>query len=218
MLHTVEEVAARIIGLAETAPADAVLREELKVARLSREDSGTVADLVFTYFRWRGWLDVNARRDEQMEQATELHRRFARNPASFTTEEFVAELRATALLNPEQKKILGEFLTHCDMVKFARHEPGRPELMDLHRAALRLIQETEMLAPVEPPPVIPPEPPTPPTPTPPANTTTAASPPPLPSGSPPPIAPPPLTPPAQSRSATPPPITPAPPQPPSTPA
>ena len=147
-----------------------------------------------------------------------LEERFNFRAPERTTEEFVAELRATALLNPEQKKILGEFLALCDMVKFARHEPGRPELMDLHRAALRLIQETEMLAPVEPPPVIPPEPPTPPTPTPPANTTTAASPPPLPSGSPPPIAPPPLTPPAQSRSATPPPITSAPPQPPSTPA
>ena len=87
MLHTVEEVAARIIGLADTAPADTVLREELKLARLPREESGTVADLVFTYFRWRGWLDAHARLDEQMEQATELHRRFARNPASFTTEE-----------------------------------------------------------------------------------------------------------------------------------
>lgn len=110
-----------------------------------------------------------------------------------TTEEFVAELRATALLNPEQKKILGEFLTHCDLVKFARHEPGRPELMDLHRAALRLIQETEMLAPTEPPPVIPPEPPP-----------SSPTPPPLPSASPPPIAPPPLAPSVQTNAAPPP--------------
>ena len=87
-----------------------------------------------------------------------LEERFNFRAPERTTEEFVAELRATSLLNPEQKKILGEFLTHCDLVKFARHEPGRPELMDLHRAALRLIQETELLAPSEPPPLIPPPP------------------------------------------------------------
>ena len=145
-----------------------------------------------------------------------LEERFNFRAPERTTEEFVAELRATALLNPEQKKVLGEFLAHCDMVKFARHEPGRPELMDLHRAALRLIQETEMLAPVEPPPVISPEPP--PSATPPV--TPAASPPPLPSASPPPIAPPPLAPfaPPVPPRATPPPITPASPPKPNSPA
>ena len=99
-----------------------------------------------------------------------LEERFNFRAPERTTEEFVTELRATFLLYPEQKKILGEFLTHCDLVKFARHEPGRPELMDLHRAALRLIQETENLPPTEPPPVIPPPPPAPPPATPPPIT------------------------------------------------
>ena len=121
-----------------------------------------------------------------------LEERFNFRAPERTTEEFVTELRATSLLNPEQKKILGEFLTHCDLVKFARHEPGRPELMDLHRAALRLIQETENLPPIEPPPVIPPTPPAPPTPAPPAlppPLTPPITPPPT-QSAPPPIAPP----------------------------
>jgi hypothetical protein len=47
------------------------------------------------------------------------------------------------LLLPDQKQSLGEFLNVCDMVKFARYEPGRPELEALHGSALRLIDETE---------------------------------------------------------------------------
>jgi hypothetical protein len=31
-------------------------------------------------------------------------------------------------------------------VKFARYEPGEPELRDLHASALRLIEETEPVA------------------------------------------------------------------------
>jgi hypothetical protein len=29
------------------------------------------------------------------------------------------------------------------MVKFAKYEPGPPELRDLHEAAMRLVEETE---------------------------------------------------------------------------
>ena len=116
-----------------------------------------------------------------------LEERFHFRAPERTTEEFVAELRATSLLNPEQKTVLGEFLHHCDMVKFARHEPGRPELMDLHRAALRLIQETEHLDPIEPPPLIPPPPLTPPQP---PVTDPPSVPPPLAPPAPPPVAPP----------------------------
>lgn len=60
-----------------------------------------------------------------------------------TTEEFLHELRSNDLLLPDQKQSLGEFLAVCDMVKFARYEPGRPELESLHQSALRLVDETE---------------------------------------------------------------------------
>jgi hypothetical protein len=60
-----------------------------------------------------------------------------------TTEEFLYELQATDLLVPEQKESLGKFLESCDLVKFAKYEPGEPELHELHGSAVRLVEETE---------------------------------------------------------------------------
>jgi len=60
-----------------------------------------------------------------------------------TTEEFLHELQTTDLLLPEQKESLGRFLESCDLVKFARYEPGEPELQELHHSAVRLVDETE---------------------------------------------------------------------------
>ena len=36
-----------------------------------------------------------------------------------------------------------EFLTACDLVKFARFQPGQSQLMSLHGSALQLVNETE---------------------------------------------------------------------------
>jgi hypothetical protein len=72
-----------------------------------------------------------------------LEERFDFHAPERTTEEFLYELQATDLLQPEQKQSLGEFLSVCDMVKFARYEPGLPELQALHDSATRLIDETE---------------------------------------------------------------------------
>jgi hypothetical protein len=60
-----------------------------------------------------------------------------------TTEEFLQELQRTDRLTRDQKDSLGDFLQHCDLVKFAKYEPGEPELRDLHGSALRLVEETE---------------------------------------------------------------------------
>ena len=60
-----------------------------------------------------------------------------------TTEEFLRELSTTDLLAPEQKESLGKFLASCDLVKFAKYEPGEPELRELHGSAVRLVEETE---------------------------------------------------------------------------
>ncbi len=65
-----------------------------------------------------------------------LEERFNFHAPERTTEEFLHELKATDLLLPDQKQSLGEFLNVCDMVKFARYEPGRPELEALHASAL----------------------------------------------------------------------------------
>jgi hypothetical protein len=72
-----------------------------------------------------------------------LEERFDFHAPERTTEEFLYELRGTNLLLPDQKDSLGEFLKRCDLVKFARYEPGEPELRDLHESAVRLVEETE---------------------------------------------------------------------------
>jgi hypothetical protein len=72
-----------------------------------------------------------------------LEERFNFHAPERTTEEFLLELKASELMTPDQKQSLGEFLEICDMVKFARYEPGLPELQALHASAVRLVDETE---------------------------------------------------------------------------
>jgi len=72
-----------------------------------------------------------------------LEERFSFHAPERTTEEFLHELQASNLLLPDQKESLRDFLSFCDMVKFARYEPGPPELEALHQSAIRLIDETE---------------------------------------------------------------------------
>jgi hypothetical protein len=72
-----------------------------------------------------------------------LEERFQFRAPERTTEEFLHELRGTNLLLPDQKESLGDFLTSCDMVKFAKYEPTEAELRTLHSAAVRLVEETE---------------------------------------------------------------------------
>jgi len=72
-----------------------------------------------------------------------LEERFGLRAPERTTEEFLNDLSRSAALVDTQKDSLKEFLSACDMVKFARYEPQRPELEALYGSALRLIEETE---------------------------------------------------------------------------
>ncbi len=72
-----------------------------------------------------------------------LEERFQFRAPERTTEEFLRELGGTDLLAGEQKESLGGFLESCDLVKFAKYEPGEPELRGLHHSAVKLIEETE---------------------------------------------------------------------------
>ena len=72
-----------------------------------------------------------------------LEERFDFHAPERTTEEFLYELQGTNLLSSDQKNSLGEFLKRCDLVKFAKYEPGPPELRDLHESAMQLVEETE---------------------------------------------------------------------------
>ncbi len=81
-----------------------------------------------------------------------LEERFNFHAPERTTEEFLRELGETNLLTGEQKESLGKFLESCDLVKFAKYQPGENELRELHSSAVRLVEETE---PVEMPGVVP---------------------------------------------------------------
>jgi hypothetical protein len=72
-----------------------------------------------------------------------LEERFAFHAPERTTEEFLRELSETNLLSADQKESLGRFLENCDLVKFAKYEPGENELRELHSSAVRLVEETE---------------------------------------------------------------------------
>lgn len=74
---------------------------------------------------------------------TYLEERFNFHAPERTTEEFLRELAGTRLLLPDQKDSLGHFLESCDLVKFAKYEPGENELRQLHGSAVRLVEETE---------------------------------------------------------------------------
>jgi hypothetical protein len=72
-----------------------------------------------------------------------LEERFELKAPERTTEEFLRELKNSSSLNSMQKESLEQFLAACDLVKFAKYEPGRPELEAIYNSALRLIEETE---------------------------------------------------------------------------
>lgn len=74
-----------------------------------------------------------------------LEERFNLHAPERTTEEFLAEVQAGSVLTPLQQGMMRDFLTRCDLVKFARYEPREPELRELHEAATRLVEETEPL-------------------------------------------------------------------------
>jgi hypothetical protein len=74
---------------------------------------------------------------------TYLEERFDFHAPERTTEEFLRELAGTRLLLSDQKDSLGNFLASCDLVKFAKYEPGEKELLELHGSALRLVEETQ---------------------------------------------------------------------------
>jgi len=73
-----------------------------------------------------------------------LEDRFGIRAPEMTTEEFLEHLRFGAALAPEHKDLLKDFLTHCDLVKFARYEPGGPEIDAAVASARRVIEETKV--------------------------------------------------------------------------
>ncbi|MGR3294151.1 MAG: BatD family protein [Candidatus Scalindua sp.] len=59
-----------------------------------------------------------------------------------TTEEFLAEMAVTGKLSEVHKELIGNFLEHCDMVKFAAYGPDSREIENSLNSAKKLVDET----------------------------------------------------------------------------
>jgi len=61
-----------------------------------------------------------------------------------TTEEFLIALNDSNNLNIGQKDLIRDFLSHCDMVKFAKYLPNEKEIESSYESAKRFIDETKL--------------------------------------------------------------------------
>lgn len=71
-----------------------------------------------------------------------IENRFALKAPDMTTEEFLDSIRDSVELVGSIKDLLKDFLSRCDMVKFAKYGPTLLEMLDSFKAAERLVDET----------------------------------------------------------------------------
>jgi hypothetical protein len=69
--------------------------------------------------------------------------RFEMKAPERTTEEFLFEIRDTGVLSETDRKALTEFLTHCDLVKFAKHSPTNEQIQYTFDLAKNFIEQTK---------------------------------------------------------------------------
>ncbi len=72
-----------------------------------------------------------------------IEARFSLAAPERTTEEFLEELKLDPALNSEQKSLLKNFLRHCDLVKFARHQPANDDIKNSVNSCRDFIEETK---------------------------------------------------------------------------
>ncbi len=69
--------------------------------------------------------------------------RFRIRAPEMTTEEFLVHLKSSPALTASQSGVLQEFLSSCDMVKFAKHLPRVEEAHKNTQLARRIVDETK---------------------------------------------------------------------------
>jgi hypothetical protein len=72
-----------------------------------------------------------------------IEHRFSLRAPERTTEEFLAELANTEVLPAADKQRLGEFLQHCDLVKFAKHNPTTQQIQETFDLVKDFIEKTK---------------------------------------------------------------------------
>jgi hypothetical protein len=74
-----------------------------------------------------------------------IENRFGLHAPEQTTEEFLAALGSDAKLAPGHKSLLKNFLQHCDLVKFAKHEPTTADIQKTFDGCKNFIGETKLV-------------------------------------------------------------------------
>ena len=72
-----------------------------------------------------------------------IEHRFNLRAPERTTEEFLAELALEDVLGEPDKKMLEEFLTHCDLVKFAKHDSTHEQIQRTFDLVREFIEKTK---------------------------------------------------------------------------
>lgn len=87
------QTACKIISQADREhPADSLLRETFKRLRVfNADETRAISNTVFTYFRWRGFLDALDETRAQVEQAFSLAEQFEQDPFSLTDDDLCAK-------------------------------------------------------------------------------------------------------------------------------
>lgn len=85
---------------------------------------------------------------EFYEQISDILRRYIEHRFNLraperTTEEFLVELAAAEVLGVTDKADLGEFLEHCDLVKFAKHNPTTEQIQKTFDLVKNFIEKTK---------------------------------------------------------------------------
>jgi hypothetical protein len=72
-----------------------------------------------------------------------IEHRFNLRAPERTTEEFLIELATAEVLGASDKEDLGEFLRHCDLVKFAKHNPTTEQIQKTFDLVKNFIEKTK---------------------------------------------------------------------------
>jgi hypothetical protein len=72
-----------------------------------------------------------------------IENRFGIHAPEQTTEEFLEGLKSDTRLPSYHQELLKNFLTHCDLVKFAAHQPSTPDIQNTFNSCKLFIEETK---------------------------------------------------------------------------
>jgi hypothetical protein len=122
-------------------------RRSAKTAAAMRVPAHEIAYRALEKLLARGLIEKQLYKEFTAEVADILRRyiegRFGLRAPERTTEEFLIEAREGLNVEEERKRILAEFLVHCDLVKFASLEPGEDDVKRTFATACDFIEATK---------------------------------------------------------------------------